>query len=357
MKKNLFILAIITTLLSAQDITLTQEEEANWQIKIKEPSVSYSLPLGDFIAQVVIPPSLLHTISLPFVANVKQLYVAKYQKVKKGDILAKVTGTEWIAIQQKAISEAIEYQHHSHLTERKNMLCKEEIIPQKECIAANAELEADKIRVAASKALLRSYGASKKTIKNLFSTLKLETTIKIKSTIDGRLISIGAMPGKSINPSDAIFVILAKGDLWLESDMGANQTKFLKEGQTVQITFDNKTFNTTVLQISPIINPENQTQTVRFLIPKNINIVAGLRKNAKISYESKNLRIKKTSAIKNENDQIIFLKTSTGYKAIPIEIIAENDTYYFIKHIKGLKRGIATSSVAILKNMLGNSDE
>ncbi len=71
---------------------------------------SHKLPLGEFIAEAVTPPSLLHTISLPFEANVKKLNVAKYQEVTKGYVLAEVTGTEWIGIQQKAIAEAIEYQ-------------------------------------------------------------------------------------------------------------------------------------------------------------------------------------------------------------------------------------------------------
>jgi len=361
MKKNLLVLAAALLVswvgLHAQSIVLTEEQEANWQIEVKAPKVSERLPLGEYITQVVTPPTLLHTISLPFEANVKHLNVAQYQEVKKADVLAEVSGTEWIAIQQLAIAEAIEYKHHSHLTERKNMLCKEEIIPQKECVAANAELEADKIRVMASKALLKSYGASDDMIQTLFTSLKLSPTLEVKSSVGGRVVVLGATPGKSTSPSDALFVIQSEGNLWLESDIEAKRAKALKEGLDVQITVDDVTFDTKVLQISPVINPENQTRQVRFLIPKNVEIVSGLRANAQISLASKSLMIEKKSVIKHGEEQVIFVKTAQGYNAIPIKIIAEDDTHYFIKTSEDLTGNIAINSLAVLKNMLGEDDE
>ena len=122
---------ILSLGVDAEQIQMTAEQEKNWNISVEIPTASKQYPFGEFIAHVVTPPALLNTISLPFEANVQKLYVAKYQKVKRGDVLAEVTGTKWIEVQQKAISEAIEYKHHTHLTERKNILCKEEIIPQK----------------------------------------------------------------------------------------------------------------------------------------------------------------------------------------------------------------------------------
>jgi len=357
MTKQLLLSTLLTLTLHAQNIILTPEQEKNWEIKVEVPLASQTLPLGEFIAEVVTPPSLLHTISLPFEANIKRLNVAKYQEVTKGYVLAEVTGTEWIGIQQTAIAEAIEYQHHSHLTERKNLLCQEEIIPQKECVAANAELEADKIRVAASKALLESYGANDEMITALFKDLKLSQTIQVKSTIAGRIVELAATPGKSTSPSDALFMIQEKGSLWLESNVEAKRTIGLHEGQSVQIDFGGHTFDTTILQLSPVINPLNQTRQVRFLVPADISVFSGLRGSAKITLTQESLKIKKTSVIKDGRSQIVFVKNNKGYQSVSIKILAEDDTFYFVKATPELKNKIATSSVAILKNMLGDGDE
>ena len=357
MTNKLLLLTLFTFSLQAQNIVLTPNQEVNWQIQVKAPQSSQKLPLGEFIAEVVTPPSLLHTISLPFEANVKKLNIANYQQVNKGDILAEVTGTEWIATQQKAISDSIELNFHEQRVARKNTLCKEEIIPQKECTAANAELEANKIKVLASKALLESYGASDEMIATLFKDLKLIQTIQVASTVAGRIVELHATPGKSTSPEDALFIIQEEGSLWLESDIEVSRTNALSEGQKVQITLGNHTFDTTILQLSPVINPKNQTRQVRFLVPLDINVFAGLRTTARITVTQESYKIKKNSVIKYGNEQIVFIKTKDGYMSLPVQILTEGDRYYYVKSIPELKNEIATSSLAVLKNMLGDEDE
>jgi len=357
MTNKLLLLILFTFSLHAGNIVLTAEQEKNWQIKVKAPISSQELPLGEFIAEAVTPPSLLHTISLPFEANVKKLNVANYQHVNEGVVLAEVTGTEWIATQQKAISDTIELKYLEQRVARKNMLCKEEIIPQKECDAANTELEANKIKVFASKALLKSYGASDEMIRTLFKELKLSQTIPLISTVSGRVVELHASPGKSTSPEDALFIIQEKGSLWLESDIEVLRTAGLKEGQKVQITLANNTFDTTIMQLSPVINPQNQTRQVRFLVPLDIDVFAGLRTTAKITLSQQSYKVKKNSVIKDGDTQIVFVKTKNGYSSIPVTILTEDDRYYYLKPSKALNNEIAVSSLAILKNMLGEDDE
>lgn len=357
MTKKLLFLTLLTYVLNAQNIVLTPEQEANWEIKTEAPESSERLPLGEFVAEVVTPPTLLHTISLPFEANVKKLHVANYQKVSEGQILADVTGTEWIETQQKAISETIEFNYHEHLAERKNMLCQEEIIPQKECVSANAELAADKVKIAASKALLKSYGASDEMILNLFKDLKLSQTIQLRSSVAGRIVQLHATPGKSTSPTDALFIIQEEGSLWLESAIEAKRIEGLLEGQKVQIVLGNHTFDTTILQLSPVINPQNQTRQIRFLIPSEINIFSGLRSNAQITLKQKSLKIKKYAVIKDGDRQIVFVKNKEGYTSLPVTILAEDNRHYFVKPSAALHNKIAVSSLAVLKNMLGSEDE
>lgn len=358
MNKKLLILLLMTfSALNAENIKMTPEQEANWQIKLEVPKSSQTLPLGEFITEVVTPPTLLHTIALPFEANVKKLYVAKYQKVSQGEVLADVTGTEWIETQQKAISDVIEYRYHEQLAARKNILCKEEIIPKKECTSANADLEANKIKVAASKALLKSYGANDEMISTLFKDLLLSQTIQLRSTIEGRIVDLHATPGKSTSPSDAIFVIQEEGPLWLESDIEAKRIQDLKEGESVQITLNNHTFDTQILQLSPVINPQNQTRRIRFLVPSNVTLFSGLRSTAKIVLKHNSLKIRKNAVIKIGDTQVVFYKNKEGYTSLPVEILAEDESYYFVNPSPELKNKIAVTSVAILKNMLGSEDE
>jgi hypothetical protein len=348
---------IIISLFAAQTVQMTPEQENNWQIKVKKPLPATHIPLGEFITEVVTPPSLLHTISLPFEANVKKLHAAMYQKVSEGSVLAEVTGTEWIAIQQEAIANVIELQYYTNMVERKNILCKEAVIPQKECDIAMTELETYRTKVDASKALLESYGASSSMIETLFKDLKIFQTLKVTSVISGHIVELHATPGKSTSPSDALFIIQEKGSLWLEANIEASLARYLHEEQVVQITLLDQTFESQILQISPVINPVNQTRQIRLSLPSQIEASTGLRTLALFTIQKESLKVEKTSVIKYGDQQIVFAKTNQGYTTVPVNIIAEDDSFYYISTSDTLQNGIATDSIAILKNMLGGDDE
>ncbi|MBN2824191.1 MAG: efflux RND transporter periplasmic adaptor subunit [Campylobacterales bacterium] len=357
MLKTILLSAILLITLQAQEVKLSAEQLSNWQIKTSQPQSVKTLPLGEFIVEVATPPSLLTTISLPFEANVKKLFVANFQEVKNGEILAEVTGTQWIATQQDAIANAIALTQQTDRYKRKAQLCKEKIIPQKECVNALADLKTQENKLAASKALLRSYGASKTDIDTLIHELKLSSTVALRSPIKGRIISLGAVIGKSSNSTDALFVIQQEGFLWLEADIEASRTTHLNEGQKVSIELSSQRFDTMILQLSPMINPANQTRHVRFLVPHTIKLLSGLRTSAKISYTMPTLKIAKNSIINHEGSSIVFVKTAKGFNSVKVKIVGEEIGYYFVEKSKELEGEIATTSVAILKNLLGEEDE
>ena len=351
--KLLITLCISFLLLEATTIKLSDEQQKDWQIEIATPIPSNSLSLGEFMAEVTTPPQHLHTISLPFEAQVKKLYVATYDQIKKGQLLAEVTGRDWIDIQQQFIADVVELNYHKETLKRKNRLCNEGIIPKKECISANAEHQADKIKVSTSKALLRGYGASKKTINNLVKRLKISPTIQLRSDISGTLLHLNVRSGKSTNPSDALFVIQKKGALWLEADILVQKAMRLKRKEHVTLLFNKEKFKSKVLLHSPTINPENQTQKVRFSLPNSAKFLSGMRSPVTIVQATKSLKIAKKSLINNS----VFLKTAGGYESMEVEIIGEEGSNYFIKDNPKLHAPIATSSLLILKSLMEGEDE
>ncbi len=355
--KKLLILSLIPFLMEAKELTLSQKEINTWGIQQSNAKKASMVPLGSFIVEVTTPPTLIQTISLPFEAQVVSLNAALYQNVKKGDLLAKVTGTEWISAQKAAISDAIELRHHSHTAERKNKLCKEEIIPKKECIAANAELRTDRIKVSASKALLKSFGASDKMIEELFKNLKISPYIPLKSPTNGTIIELNAYPGKSTAPSSALFVIQKKGAFWLESDLPLSKTDMLKESQDVLLKIKDKSYDSKVLQIAPTLNQQNQTRHVRFSLPKESDLLPGLRTNATLILKKEALKVPKKAVIKSEGNHIVFIKNANSFENVSVKILGEDNKNYYIQPNDKLKAPIVTSAVAVLKNMLGNSDE
>lgn len=359
MKKLFLGITMGLLLLEANPVMLTKEQLKDWQIKTQKAKASHTLALGEFMAEVTTPPQYLNAVSLPFEAQIKKLYVAQYEQVKKGQLLAEVTGRAWIEIQKRFIADAIELKHHGHLAERKNRLCSEGIIPKKECTAANAEHQADKIKVAASKALLRGYGASEKSITELFSKLKITKTIQVRSTVSGSILALNVRSGKSTNPSDALFIIQKKGALWLEAEMLFSKARTLKNGQSVELAFGGEKFSSKVLFHAPTINPKTQTQKVRFSLPKEGYFLTGQKEMLKISVKKETLKVPKKAVISLGGVDALFMAKDEGFESVSIKVVGEDATNYFVQPKAELNHAsIVVSSVAILKSMLeGGEDE
>jgi len=360
MKKIVNLLAVMSLgamMLNAETLQLKEQELKDWHIKSKKVEVINKLPLGSFMAEVVTPPQYIHTITLPFEAQVKSLNVAKYDTIHKGQLLAMVTGYDWITIQQKFIQDSIELKHHRHLAERKNRLCNDGIIPKKECTAANAEYKADKIKFASAKALLRGYGASEKIINDLFNNLKISQNIPLRSKYSGKLLELNVGVGKSTQASQSLFVIQKKGALWLESDIDVKKARKLKDGATITIHFGDEEFQSRVLLHAPSINVQNQTQRVRFSLEQGLNFLTGLREMAEIILPQKVLKVPKESVISLGGTEVVFVQSAKGFDSESVKILGEAKNYYYVQDKPSLHQPIVTTSVAILKSMMESGDE
>lgn len=350
--KKTFLLLSTVLLASAAQITLTPQQEKNWQIQTASAQNADHVPLGNFMMEVTIPPQLLQTVSLPFEAQITQLYTAAYSHVKKADVMANATGTDWIEAQKSAISDAIELIHHEHIAERKAKLCEEEIIAQKECIAANAELKTDRIKVTASKTLLRAYGATDAMLKRIFTSLEIVQNVPISSPVEGTILQVNIKPGQSIAPASAMFVIKKGGNYWLESDMPLDAAAQLLPNQKIMITIAGKKLSCRVLQLSPVINPINQTRHIRFSPKQSSDLVAGMRSSATVALPQKALIVPKKSVVKNKNNHIVFIKESGAFHDVTVTVLGETSQNYYLRFDKQLANPIAITSAAVLKGML-----
>ena len=358
MKKTVITLLLSLVWLEATVIKLTKEQQRDWQIETAHPKLANRLVIGEYMGEVVTPPQLFHSLSLPFDAQIKKLYVAEFDKVKRGDLIAEVTGRAWIELQKRFLADAIELKHHAHLAKRKNRLCKEGIIAKKECTAANAEHNADKVRASASKALLRSYGASKAMIENLFEKFKISKSIALRSKVAGTIFKLNIHSGSSTKASDTLVVIQKEGALWLEVAVPIEKAMQLKLNQSVRVSFFHQTFQSRVLLKAPKIELKNQTQRLRFSLPKSKKFLTGTRGLAKLSIATSSFKVEKKSIVSLEDKEILFVKTEKGYEPKEVEIVGEDKEFYYINANIRTTDKIATTSLAILKGMMEeDSDE
>lgn len=339
------------------DITLSEQDEQNWNIKTSKAKELSFIPLGEYIMRVTTPPDLLYTVSVPYEAQVAKLNKVSYEKVKKGEVLATLTSSKWIDAQKEAIADHIETMRLENEALRKEKLCKEEIIAQKECIFIESELKRSKIKFFASKALLKAYGADDKSIKTIFKDLRILPNIELLSPIDGTLLTVNVEPGKGIISSAPLFVIRSDGENWLESDLPLESAKKLLLIKEIAANINEKEIALKILNIAPTLNPNNQTRHVRFALPKNTTLLAGLRTKVKLNIKTKAFSIDKKAVVQEGKKSIIFIKKGSSYKALEADVLYENKDRSFIKYDDSLKEPIVVNGTGILQNMMQRDEK
>ena len=193
-------------------------------------------------------------------------------------------------------------------------------------------------------------------IRELFNKLKISRTIPIFSKKDGTVIELNMRVGKTIQPSEPLMVIKSDGSLWLEAELPLKKAEILSDGESVILEFRGKRFSSRVLQHAPVINSQNQTQKVKFVLP-SLNLLAGLRDTLSVEIKYKALQVTKSSLIHNGKEDIIFVKTKDGFEATPVNVIAQDNIFYYIEDNSKLHTPVATSSIAILKSLMEEGDE
>ncbi len=66
---------------------------------------------------------------------------------------------------------------------------------------------------------------------------------KVHSDVDGKVVELNARSGKSLSPSEALFVIQKDGALWLEVNILAKKASTLRDGERVRLSLIVKIFS------------------------------------------------------------------------------------------------------------------
>lgn len=350
--KKIIMVQLIFALSLIANVTLTPQEEKSWQIQSAKAKEVTHVPLDAYMMQVTTPLTLLHTISVPYEAQVVQLHKTEFEHAKKGEVLADLSSQNWIEAQKEAIDTWIELSYSKNEANRRSQLCKEEIIAQKECFVADEEMKRDTIKLQAAKALLRSYGATDEMMQKLFNELTIFSNIELRSSVKGVVLQTDIQVGKNISPSSALFVIKMDGENWLEADIPQAVAKTLQPSQEVILRVAKDEIKSKILLISPTLHPLNQTRYVRFVLPKDANLLAGLRTKVELSVAKRAFVIDKKALIRQDNESIVFIKKGQTYSALRVDVLAENREVCYLEYKEELKEPIAVTATSILQNRL-----
>ena len=245
---------------------VTAKLETLKQISI-EPAKKYAIRRTiDIPGSIEVKQNLLAKIGSPVKGRIVEINVMLGQRVRKGEVLAKINSTDLAKMQLEYIKAVQQVELKAKSFERAELLFAEGVVSEAQMLERKTELAAAKAEMQASNDQLQVLGMSLKEIQNLKSESQINSITHIQAKIDGKVIMKNVNLGQVVEPTDEVFAIATLDEVWGVAQVPERKISFLKEGDQVFIevpAYKEKNFEGVITYLGDIVDPETRTITIR----------------------------------------------------------------------------------------------
>jgi len=239
-------------------IQITQEQFDSYNMKIGE------VVMHNFDNEVICngyisaPANGIAQISAHISGIADRIDCSLGDEVKKGQILASLSSTELIRLQQNLIETSAKLMRLKADYERSNALLKENIGSKKEFIAIESEYKAVSARYQSLKLQLELLSLNVAKIENG----ELYSVLPIVAPIDGYITNINVVLGQAIDEQKALVEIVDINKLQLQLSIFESDVRYLKAGQDVKFNSlgeENGIHSAKLISVGKTIDMESMT--------------------------------------------------------------------------------------------------
>lgn len=272
-----------------------------------------------------VPPMERKVIHSYLEANVTYVNVIQGQTVKQGQVIAKLSHPNLIALQQTLLESKTEIDFQEGELERKTKLAESNAASAKELNAIKRQLDMAKITFESAKEHLALLGISEAQVLN--SGPKKE--ISIKAPFRGKVSKVHVTNGQFVSVNQPLVEVLNTHHKHLELDVFAKNADKVKLGQTIHFNVpgSSQVFSGKVYLINPDITG-NKLRVHGHLDNEEIDLKVGTFIEAKITINNERVAQIGNEEIIREGDKFFLFKpVPSGYEKVAITKGRSNEQY------------------------------
>lgn len=275
--------------------------------------------------------------------RVSEILAIPGQKVKQGDILAKITSTELTQSQLSFLKAKSASQLADQAANRARILYKEDVIALAELQRREAEASSAKAEYRAANDQLRVQGMDQPSIDRLAKSGVIESTNNVIASIPGEIVERKINKGQVVQPADALFTVADLNSLWAVSEIPESNSYLIHKGQKVNLIIPalrNAEIEGVVAHVDSIVNPQTRTVVVRMEVPNKDGLIKpGMLATMMIeSQPTEKLLVPISAVIREDNSDYVFVKEDDDtYRMMAVKLGPEGKGYRPV--ISGLKEG------------------
>lgn len=338
-----------TVLFGAQTIEMTKKQQDDLGVKLQRVTAIDSVVFGPYNGVVVLDKKDIISVSSNVESVVKNIYVTKFQEVKKHQKILTLRSNELLNLQKEYIQALIESKNINETYERNVKLQTEGIISSKKLLLSKKEKQSADLQIKLTRNYLLSSGLNGAMILKIEKSYMPISEINILAPKDGVIYEINANVGEVISSDRSILTLYADGKRFIELSVPVKMVKNISLGDRCEFS----DFNAKVTSIGRIVNSQSQSVEVRAEIADAKNIMINRIYSVTLFKKIANsVKIKKSALVYEGTDSFVFKKVDAGFEVVAVEIISEGPTCYIVHApLEAGDKVAVTSSSALLGGM------
>ncbi|MBU1658681.1 efflux RND transporter periplasmic adaptor subunit [bacterium] len=354
MKIFISILACAIALFGGNIIKVSQKQQVDLGIKTQEVTKMETISLSPYNGVVVLDKKDVISISSNLESVVENIFVRKFDSIKKGQKLLTLRSNALLNLQKEYIEALITSQNIDKDYERDLRLQSDGIISSKKLLISQKDKQNSDLRVKLGANQLLSSGFDTSMLAKIQTTHLPIAEIHIFAPRDGVIHKIEANIGEVISTGRSIIEMNADGKRFIELSVPVNIIEDISLGDICSFS----TYTAKITAIGNVVNSSSQSVQVRALIDNGTDIMINRIYQVVISKNiSGAFKIKKSALVFNENNAYIFKKVAEGFEVQGVKIISEGPVCYIIKADLKETDEVAVSSTSALLSAMESENE
>jgi len=351
---RVIIFCLVTVVLQATTIKMSQEQKESLGIKLQEAKEISQVALSSYNGQVTL--SQKDTLELSFAHNViiEKIYVEKLRKVKKGERLFRISSPLLISLQNEYIQAYLTMQNSSKTYKRDRLLYEKGVIANKRLLATQREYESSVTKLSSLKKELLSHGFSYEQIMKIQKSRSAIASQTIYATQDAYIDDLNISVGSHVDAGVSLLKMYLLGQQYIEIRLPKEVAKSLSLEDSC--IFDG--FKAKIVAISNVVDVESQSLLVRAQILNPDGVLVNGIYDAKLLKSLKNgVKIKKSALVFVGDQGYVFKDVDGGFEVIAVKIVQEGPVCYVIESTLHAGDKLAVSATAALLGEMEKENE
>lgn len=273
------------------------------------------------------------------------LYKAVGDVVRAGEPLATLDSVELGQAQSAYLEAYARYELSRSTFDREQKLFQEQLIAQKEALAAENQLRLSEIDLQKAKSQLSLYGFTDARVRKLAATRRLDPTIPLLAPIGGVVLSRELTLGEVLEPRTEApaFILTDVSQLWANANLFEKDLPLVYEGQQATIktpAYPGKTYRGRVSLISTTLDKETRTAKARIVVDNaDRKLKPDMFATIRIEVGAKEALALPAEAVTREKEQtFVFVRTEPeAFERRPVSVGDKVGEHYPV--LEGLKAG------------------